>query len=114
VSRYFATKTPCNHGHTHASKREAARCAELHLLFRAGQIDALVVEPTYELHHNGHAITMGNGQKARYRPDFTYLERGKVVAEDVKAKNGFVDRDFPLRAALFRACYPEIELRVVK
>jgi hypothetical protein len=114
VSRYFARKTPCNHGHTHASGREAKRCDELHILFRTGQIDGLVVEPTYPLHHNGTVLTMRNGQAARYKPDFTYLERGKVVAEDVKAKNGFVDRDFPLRTALFRACYPEIELRVVK
>jgi hypothetical protein len=111
---YFARRTPCKHGHTHASAKEAKRCGELHLLFRAGKIDALVIEPTYELHHNGKALVMRNGQKARYRPDFTYLENGKVIAEDVKAKNGFVDRDFPLRSALFRACYPEIELRVVR
>lgn len=111
MSKYFARKTTCQHGHAHASKREAARCAELHLLLRAGEIDALTVEPTYELHVDGTPIKMGNGHVARYRPDFTYLERGKVVAEDVK---GVIVRDFPLRAALFRHCYPEIELRVLK
>lgn len=111
MSKYFARKTPCNHGHTHASAREAKRCNELHLLFRAGQIDALVVEPTYELCPDGRPLKMSNGHKAHYRPDFTYLEHGKVIAEDVK---GFIVRDFPLRAALFRHCYPNIELRVVK
>jgi hypothetical protein len=54
---------------------------------------------------------MRNGHTARYRPDFTYVERGQVVAEDVK---GFTVRDFPLRAAVFRHCYPEIELRVTR
>lgn len=111
MSKYFAKKTPCAHGHVHASGREAKRCNELHLMLRAGAITALVIEPTYELHMGGVAIVMGNGQKARFRPDFTYLENGKVIAEDVK---GFVVRDFPLRAAVFRACYPDITLRVLK
>lgn len=111
MNKYRARKTPCNHGHTHASAREAKRCGELHLLLRAGQIEALVYEPTYELKINGAAIRMGNGHAAKYRPDFTYLENGQVVAEDVK---GFVVRDFPLRAAVFRHCYPDIELRVTK
>lgn len=114
MSRYFARKTPCANGHIHASAREAKRCAELNLLFRSGVIDALVIEPTYHLAPGGVPIIMGNGHKAKYRPDFVYREAGKLVAEDVKAKNGFVDRDFPLRAALFRLCYPEIELRVVR
>lgn len=111
MSKYFARKTPCNQGHTHASAVEARRCNALHLRLRAGEIEALVYEPTYELHVDGAPIKMRNGHIAKYRPDFTYLERGQVVAEEVK---GFIVRDFPLRAALFRHCYPEIELRVVK
>lgn len=109
--KYHAVKTECVHGHKHASKREAARCAELHLLFRAGEIDALVVEPTYILAPDGVPIIMGNGHKAKYRPDFVYLEKGKLIAEDIK---GVIVRDFPLRAALFRLCFPEVELRVLK
>jgi hypothetical protein len=111
VNKYRARKTTCPHGHVHASGREARRCAELHLLLQAGEIEGLTVEPTYELRLDGRPIKMSNGHTAKYRPDFTYLERGKVVAEDVK---GFIVRDFPLRAALFRHCYPEIELRVLK
>jgi hypothetical protein len=110
-NKYGAKRTSCNHGHSHPSKREAKRCDELHLLLRVGQIEALVIEPTFELHVNGEPIKMGNGHTAKYRPDFTYSEKGKVVAEDVK---GFTVRDFPLRAALFRHCYPEIELRVLR
>ena len=111
MSKYRARKTPCAHGHVHASAREAKRCGELHLLLRAGEIGALVVEPTFILELDGEPIRMGSGHKAKYRPDFTYEERGRVVAEDVK---GFIVRDFPLRAALFRHCYPNIELRIVK
>lgn len=109
--KYGARKTVCAHGHTHDSAREAKRCVELHLLLRAGQITGLVYEPTYELMVGGKPIIMGNGHKARYRPDFTYIENDRVIAEDVK---GFIVRDFPLRAALFRHCYPNIELRVTK
>lgn len=110
-SKYGAKATPCAHGHNHASKREAKRCNDLHMLVRAGAITDLEVEPTFILAPDGQPIIMGNGHKARYRPDFTYRENGRRVAEDVK---GMVVRDFPLRAALFRLCFPEIELRVIK
>lgn len=109
--KYGAKPTECTHGHKHASRREAARCVDLHLLQRAGHIAELTIEPTYILAPNGEPIVMGNGHKARYRPDFVYRENGALVAEDVK---GMIVRDFPLRAALFRLCFPEIELRVVK
>ena len=109
--KYRAKPTTCIHGHKHASKREAARCVELHMLQQAGEIENLEVEPTFRFIVNGNPVKMGNGQAAKYRPDFIYTEGGQEVAEDVK---GFVVRDFPLRAALFRACFPTIELRVVK
>lgn len=111
MSKYFARKTLCQSGHTHASKREAKRCDELHLLQRAGEISDLEIEPTFYFVINGEPIKMDNGHKAKYRPDFLYVENGQDIAEDVK---GFVVRDFPLRAALFRALFPTIQLRVVK
>lgn len=114
MPRYFAKKAQCAQGHTHPSKAEAARCGVLHDRLRKGEIEALVYEPTYHFEVNGTALVMRNGGKARYRPDFVYLENGKVVAEDVKASNGFMARDVPLRLALFRHCYPEIELRIIK
>jgi hypothetical protein len=110
-NKYGAKKTACQHGHMHDSKREAARCVELHLLLRAGEIEALAYGRTFPLALNGDPIKMRNGHTAKYTPDFVYAERGKVIAEDVK---GFIVRDFPLRAAVFRHCYPGIELRIVK
>lgn len=112
--KYFARKTACQHGHTHASAREAKRCGELHLLFRAGHIDALTVEPVYHFPVNGGWLTMGNGHRCTYTPDFSYLEGNRLVVEDVKAKNGFMERDVSVKFALMRACYPYIELRVTK
>ena len=111
MSKYFAKKTACNHGHTHASKREAKRCDELHILQRDGQISDLEIEPTFHFVVDGEPLKMRNGHKAKYRPDFIYVENGQEVAEDVK---GFVVRDFPLREALFRRLFPTIQLRIVK
>lgn len=111
MSKYYAKPTVCIHGHKHASKREAVRCVELHLLQQQGEIADLEVEPTFRFIINGNPVKMGNGQVAKYRPDFIYTEKGRDIAEDVK---GFTVRDFPLRAALFRALFPGVELRVVK
>ena len=111
MNKYRARKTACQHGHIHDSAREAKRCGELHLLFRAGAFVALVYGQTYPLWDGGKPIKMGNGQQAKYTVDFTYLENGQVVCEDVK---GFIVRDFPLRSALFKSNNPDIELRIVK
>jgi hypothetical protein len=77
--KYGAKPTVCAHGHKHASKREAKRCAELHLLQRAGQIEALEIEPTFVFEIAGRPIKMRNGHQAKYRPDFAYVEAGKPV-----------------------------------
>lgn len=112
---YFARKSPCNHGHTHASMKEARRCNDLHLLQAAGEIAGLKYEPRFHFHINGREVKMRNGQTARYSPDFTYVDVAKAVqvAEEVKAKNGHVQEAAALRMALFRALWPEIELRIV-
>jgi hypothetical protein len=114
VAKYFAKKTPCSNGHLHASKREAERCDELHLLQRGREIEGLCIEPTFKFLIAGKPLKLGNGSVAGYKPDFTYSERGKLIAEDVKASNGFMSRDLPLRFALFRHLFPEYELRIVK
>lgn len=110
---YFAKKTTCALGHKHASRREAARCVELQALFRAGKIDALVFEPQYHFEIDGAVVKHTNGRRAGYKPDFSYIEDGKVVVEDVKASNGFIERDVPLRQAIFRHLNPDVELRIV-
>lgn len=110
-----ARKCACLHGHTHDSRKEAARCNELHLLLRAGAIEALQNQPRYEFRIDGRPVMMENGQCARVTLDFAYIENGKRIAEDVKGRSKKADsRDWPLRKALFRAIYPHIELREVR
>lgn len=111
-NKYGAKKTPCSHGHTHDSKREAKRCDDLHILERAGEIMHLQTQPRFEFVIAGKPLKMRNGHTARFTPDFAYVEvkSQKQIAEDSK---GFVVRDYPLRAALFRALFPMIELREV-
>lgn len=111
-NKYRAKKTPCQNGHTHDSAREARRCNDLHLLERQKKIGFLQVQPRYEFTIAGKPLKMKNGHTARFTADFAYVELPslKHVAEDSK---GFVVRDYPLRAALFRALFPMIELREV-
>lgn len=117
MARFFAKKTTCAMGHTHDSKAEARRCGELHLLLAAGKITGLVYAPRYEFLVNGTLLTMRNGSTARYTADFSYIEGNRVIVEDVKPSGGGSygqSRDVPLRLALFRHCYPDVELRIVK
>src|SRR5512146_2768851 len=73
-----------------ASKREAARYSELKLLERAGQISALRLQPAFPLDVNGVPIT-------RYVADFSYVENGKRVVEDVK---GYRTKEYQMKAKL--------------
>jgi hypothetical protein len=115
MHKYRAKPTTCIHGHKHASKREAARCVELHLLQSAGEIADLVVEPQYWLTVNGVTVKHLNGRRAGYKPDFGYTEPewGQKVVEDVKSGPTMTEAA-TLRMAWFRALYPEIDLRVVR
>ena len=112
-NKFYAKRTACQQGHSHASKREAARCGELYLLLRSGHISALVVEPQYWFEINGSVVTHGNGRRAGYKPDFGYIENGKHVVEDIKSGPTMTEAAM-LRIALFRHLFPHIELRVVK
>lgn len=113
-NHHFARKTQCGAGHTHDSKAEAKRCDDLHLLQRAGEIIGLKVAPRFYFSINGREVKMKNGHVARYTGDFTYIEGNRQVCEDVKPSGGLIERDFPLRIAIARALYPDIDFRVVK
>ena len=113
MSKYFAKRAECQHGHSHASKREAKRCAELHLLLRAGAISGLVVEPQYWFEIGGTVVTHDNGRRVGFKPDFSYMEQGRVVCEDVKGGPTLTEAAV-LRMTLFRHLFPAIDLRVVR
>ncbi len=78
MSKYRAIPTVVN-GIRFASKKEAGRYSELMLLFKAGKIRQLYLQPEYPCHVMGHEIPIGV-----YRADFSYLEGDKHIVEDVK------------------------------
>lgn len=61
-----------------ASRAEAKRYGELCILQKAGLISDLKCQPRYELSVNGVRV-------CEYIADFSYIERGKGVVEDVKS-----------------------------
>lgn len=111
-NKYRATKAPCSKGHIHASKREAKRCDELHLLVRGGEIESLEQQPQFYFEIHGKPLKHDNGRRVGYQADFRYVDRlsGKTIVEDSK---GMSVRDWPLRKAVFRALYPDLVLREV-
>ena len=111
-NKFFAKRTVCQQGHSHASKREAARCAQLYLLLRSGTISALVIEPQYWFEIGGAVVKHVNGRRVGYKPDFSYLEGNRLIVEDVKSKATMTEAA-TLRMTLFRHLFPNIELRVV-
>lgn len=113
ANKYFARKSVCRQGHTHASKREAARCDELTLLQRSGAISDLEIEPQFWFVIDGRQLKHGNGRRAGYKPDFMYVENGQTIVEDVKSDHTMTEAA-TLRMALFQHLFPTYELRVVK
>ena len=111
---HVAKKTVCWAGHVHDSKSEAGRCDVLQDRLRNGEIVGLKIAPQFYFHINGVEVKYANGRRAGYKGDFTYIEGNQQVVEDVKPAGGLVERDVPLRLAMFRAIYPDIELRIVK
>ncbi len=109
-NKYGAKKSECRAGHVHDSKAEARRCNELQLMERAGAIVGLEQQPVFRFEVDGRPVMLDNGQQARLKADFSYIENGRKVVEDRK---GVIVRDFPLRWALARTMWPDIEWRVV-
>ncbi|WP_313434339.1 DUF1064 domain-containing protein [Novosphingobium sp.] len=109
-NKYGAKKCECRAGHVHDSKAEARRCNELQLMERAGAIIGLEQQPVFRFEVDGRPVMLDNGQQARLKADFSYIENGRKVVEDRK---GVIVRDFPLRWALARTMWPDIEWRVV-
>jgi len=76
MSKYRAIKTTVDNI-IFDSKREAQRYTELKLLFRAGLIQNLELQPKLDFILEGEKIFT-------YKPDFIYFEGGHRIVEDVK------------------------------
>lgn len=84
------------------SEREGRRHQVLLERQRKGEISDLKRQVTFKLYVNGQLI-------GSVRPDWTYLEGNKLVADDCK---GFQTRDHKTRWKLAIALHPEIEWRL--
>jgi len=92
-------------GHVFDSKREHARWCELVLLQKARHITDLIVHPRYVLRAFDEAI-------CEIVPDFTYIENGQWVVEDVKS-DPTVTPTFRIKLKLFHANYPSAHFRII-
>ena len=110
-NKFGAKKATCADGHLHASKAEARRCADLHELWRVGVIGDLTVQPQFWFIINGQQVKHANGRRVGYKADFSYWRGPRHVVEDVKGD--YRDDAWTLRKAIFRALFPDIELREV-
>lgn len=72
--------------HKFPSKKEARRFEELFLLYTAGQIRELKLQPSFTLQES-YITPAGERIRAiRYVADFSYIEGGRLVVEDVKSR----------------------------
>lgn len=103
VPSKYRNKAVVVDGERFASKAEAKRHQELLILQRAGEIHYLERQPRYEL-------KVGDEVICTYVGDWSYTTADwQDVVED---KKGFQTPEFKLKARLFRALYPHIELRL--
>lgn len=79
-----------------ASKGEMERYAELKLLERAGEIEDLELQPSFDIDLRGKFI-------CKYVADFRYKEKGQIVVEDFK---GMETPEFKLKWKLIKARLP--------
>ena len=110
MNKYHNKKTTID-GITFDSKAEAKRYVELKLLLRAKKITNLQLQPKYELQPK---YKNNKGQTIRaitYKADFSYIENGKKIVEDVK---GVETKDFRLKKKLLEYKYPSIDFRLIK
>ena len=86
-------------GYDFASKKEAKRYAELKLLEKGKVISNLIVHPAF-------ILSINNTHICNYIADFSYIENGKEVIEDVKGyKKGGAYQLFRLKKKLMYAIY---------
>ena len=108
-NKYGAKKVTVD-GVTFDSEGEYGRHCELVILERAGIISDLEHQPVYELQPKFKSGITGKAiQAITYRPDWRYIEGGRLIAEDFK---GFETAAFKRTKKMFRYKYPDIPLKI--
>jgi hypothetical protein len=85
-------------GYRFDSLKEGRRYGDLKMLERAGRITDLKIHPAYPLDVNGYPI-------CRYEADFSYVENGASVVEDVKSAHTRKLPVYQLKRKLMRAIH---------
>lgn len=86
------------------SKKELARFIDLKLLEKAKEITDLNVHPCYTLRAFDEII-------CKFIPDFTYIEKGEWIVEDVKS-DPTITPSFRIKLKLFHANFPSALFRI--
>jgi len=85
------------------SKAEYSRWRELLLLARSGRIQNLHRQNRFEL------IPKQDGERAvNYTADFTYVENGKFIVEDVKSAATKRDKAYIIKRKLFKYTHGDV------
>lgn len=93
------------------SLMEHRRYQDLLLLIKAGEIRDLHVHPKFLLQEKYFSHSQKKNIPAiTYTADFSYIEDGTVVVEDVK---GFKTAVFNLKRRMFEYYFPNIKFRVI-
>lgn len=107
--KYGAKRTEAD-GLAFDSKAEASRYCELSLLEQTGAISGLALQPSFQLlpsYKRGGKMVRG----ITYTADFSYIENGVTVIEDVK---GVETETFRLKWKWVQYLYPEYDWKIVK
>src|SRR5574343_173201 len=102
--KYRNTKTVID-GVTFDSKKESARYSDLKLMHRAGGITDLTLQPKFDIVINGQKV-------CSYIADFSYVENGVTVVEDVKSEMTRKLPTYRLKKKLMKAVH-SIEVREI-
>ncbi len=102
--KYRNTKTVID-GVTFDSKKESARYSDLKLMHRAGAITDLTLQPKFDIVINGQKV-------CSYIADFSYVENGVTVVEDVKSEMTRKLPTYRLKKKLMKAVH-SIEVREI-
>lgn len=93
------------------STAEGKRYTELKLLEQAGEISQLRLQPVYKLFDKFTDKFGRNHRAAVYIGDFSYIQNGQEICEDVK---GHPTAVFALKWKLAIRAYPNVKFEVVK
>lgn len=87
----------------YASRKEAERAAQLQLIHRAGDISDLKEQVRFKFEIEGMGLlTYASGRPVEYVADFTYIDQGKTIVEDVKSEATSKDKTYKLKKALMK------------